>query len=227
MLPSLIFLLPILVATLTTVIAVTQILVERSHALSTCRSEVIAIQKEMLNKKNKLQALNSSASRLRKELKAAKAMIVAAAGIPPALAAATTYYRSVKARQSLLSLRQKAILYSARIMASSKIMNLKQKLSKRKTITKSHGLSRFDSPWFPKLELDPRPRTSLTPDYKTPQNYSRRQNIEIAWTYDETSLLHEWIIDRVQLPKPLKLACGATIKRRNAKWTVVLSADKS
>lgn len=187
-----------------------------------CEKTLLQAEFDALFHLKKLFQLNPKAKKLQKKEKEAKRKLNRAllTGEPLFIAESTQRLFQIQMQQSILRKKQGFYIGRANQLMRLGIEKVKKAL-KFKKVKNLIRLSHSEN----ELAVKPLPPSSLSPIYKPKKNFIRKQALVLKWKLDLGILIKEEAhFLKPFLPKNLILKgqCGASIKRRDSKWTSTL-----
>ncbi|RYZ65086.1 MAG: hypothetical protein EOP05_21125 [Proteobacteria bacterium] len=224
-------LMPLLLAVLSFISGVVMIMKTNSRLTHECRTELLGRQRSVSNQLNQLIAMNKAAAILRVERKAAEALVVSTAPLPPAHAAAVAALNVVKAQQAAFKGAQQFLIVTARTQSSYApgiaAFNLRRVLNEEVNAVSSNRANPRTQSNRPYVDLVESPKADASPDYNPSETFTRQQEMKVSLEVDLNSVLPGWL--KALLPTKglrLKTNCSATIEKENSKWIEKLSAAR-
>jgi hypothetical protein len=227
---SFLALLPVILAAAAVILSSTVLLKADAKAKHQCRTELLNAQNSVSNKLERLIAMNKGAKALRIERRAAEAAVVAAAGVPVALAAAMAALDLVIAEQTAYAAIQNALIVAARLESELSplqvSMGVQGSFSSVSLFRRPDVIgSRLKTGSFP---LDASPQESPTPDYEPTTDFTREQTMSVTLEFLIAPLFPNWVRTLVTMDDlSLKTTCSASIEKGDRRWYAVLRPDNS
>lgn len=226
-------LMPLLAAVLAFMASAYLIIRTDGKSRHACRIELLKSQNEVALILKDLLKLNPQAKRLRAARERAERLEYAARGKPPH-PAALLYLTSVRARQTILAVKQKLLITEGRF--KSRAGSLPASRAVATSVNDDGALYRnaalavhsTRSSRGGSFDLVASPPDSPTPDYQPARNFEESQTMDVKWQIALGPLLPQWIQNFITLQHlKLNAECSATLTKEKKAWAPVLSADKS
>lgn len=211
---SFVALFPLIMALVITSMSAYAMFRKKLTAQSLCVSSVTRLQKELNRDLDAILKLNPKAQVLRKARAKADAALKKAilSGNPPAIAAAKAARAAVILQQVAHRTRQEAVLIRAGANRMGAQRSLKLEVSKL-GVSSVAGTVSYNRP----LAVEPRPASSMTPDYIEVANFPDKQQHEFSFQLDLAP-------DFLKLKFRQETSCSATLKKQEGKWRESLIA---
>lgn len=218
---SLLILLPLFL-TLALSLAVTySVLKRKSLAQAICIQSASRLQENLRSPLEKLLHMNTQATALRTQRTIADDALAAAvsSGVPYAIAAAKAVQLGVILAQTAFRARQWALLTEAERIRSEGQRELRSRASRLPA-------SGIQTPtyFFRALAVEPKPITSLTPNYKPVPLFERAQQTRLRFRVNLLNLFPELGegLDFIQTTE-----CSVTLQERDERWQIHILAAKA
>lgn len=220
---STLFLVTMLLATLSGLVFLSISIRNRTALLSSCRKIVVDAQSSMANDLSALISLNSKAQSLRLQRQFAETQVRNArlSMNPKLIAAAELFRNQVIQSQLLLRAKQLGLLGQARATRH----HVRAIFSRIRTPAAVRQLRSINLETD--LAVEPNPKGDLTPNYVLSPAFAQEQRLGLSWTFNLLEglplgfRLHS-------IPESLisKAHCVATLKRKDKLWIPTLAVAK-
>ena len=203
---------------------------QRDFVRSTCINAATENQTENLKKIRNLFALNPESTKLRVEIKLTQDLIVKAAAMPELLPVLEAKLILLKAAQTALDIKQKAMIVDANARLQLKHKGLKYQIDSGQQSTASPwrymiSMSSYFTPQLLSLiPIRPDSEGGVGPNYEWQENAEAKLKLAYIWnmsfsTLEEYQRFFSWI-------NVLSLQCSVAPDLRGEKWTLKINADK-
>lgn len=197
----------------------------------TCLSDVLEVERQIIQDERRLFTLNPLAKVLRMQLIVAQAQLAAATAVanPVAIAQATADIIAIQNKQIQLDRLQRSIILTAEANLISKTAVLTADYSKASADLSSRVTQflKFMIRILPaqRTEFAVQPRTSgLAPEYELKPNYKALQAVAFNWQLNYfTTRSAQKFLDSAN---KFSLSCGFTADRIGDKWTLEIQKDR-